>query len=83
MTTMIVKSINFQAQPSKSVKSSPAHSPVEQIKPDYKQDLPANPKMALLADINGDGSNELVVCYTDRYVRVFKWEGSNNLAGDI
>eukprot|EP00794_Sanderia_malayensis_P012074 gene12074-13318_t len=63
-----------KAIPSKLQKSSPAHCHAEVINPLYKLELPANPKMAILADINGDGLNSLGICYTDRYVRVFQWE---------
>ncbi|KAM4677561.1 KICSTOR complex protein ITFG2 [Discoglossus pictus] len=40
----------------------------------YKQHLPANTKLALISDIDGDGRCELVLGYTDRVVRAFRWE---------
>lgn len=56
----------------KSDSSEPVSS-----KPDvvsiYHQSLPTNSKIALLADVDGDGEMELVIGSTDRVVRVFKW----------
>ncbi|KAL4660313.1 integrin-alpha FG-GAP repeat-containing protein 2 isoform X2 [Arapaima gigas] len=43
-------------------------------KPLFTQHIPANPKVILISDIDGDGRNELVVGYTDRVVRAFRWE---------
>eukprot|EP00112_Aurelia_sp_Birch-Aquarium-sp1_P010877 Seg2301.9 transcript_id=Seg2301.9/GoldUCD/mRNA.D3Y31 product="KICSTOR complex protein ITFG2" protein_id=Seg2301.9/GoldUCD/D3Y31 len=63
-------------QPTKGAKSSPAHSHDIAVKYSSKQNLPANPKMALVADIDGDGQNELIICYTDRYVRVFRFKNT-------
>lgn len=40
----------------------------------HKQHLPANSKVVLLADIDLDNSAELVVGYTDRKVRAFRWQ---------
>ncbi|XP_018107406.1 KICSTOR complex protein ITFG2 isoform X2 [Xenopus laevis] len=40
----------------------------------YTQHLPANTKLALISDIDGDGLCELVLGYTDRVVRAFRWE---------
>ena len=39
----------------------------------YHQSFPTNGKVALIADVDGDGTNELVIASTDRVVRVFKW----------
>ncbi|XP_064481058.1 KICSTOR complex protein ITFG2-like [Ornithodoros turicata] len=39
----------------------------------HSQRLPANTKMALLADINDDGKTELILCLTDRVVRTYHW----------
>ncbi|XP_042145329.1 KICSTOR complex protein ITFG2 isoform X1 [Ixodes scapularis] len=41
--------------------------------PLHSQRLPANTKMALLADINGDGKVELILGLTDRVVRTYQW----------
>ncbi|KAG7456029.1 hypothetical protein MATL_G00247360 [Megalops atlanticus] len=43
-------------------------------RPCFTQHIPANTKVILISDIDGDGSNELVVGYTDRVVRAFRWE---------
>ncbi|XP_062339413.1 KICSTOR complex protein ITFG2 isoform X1 [Osmerus eperlanus] len=43
-------------------------------KPCFTQHIPANTKVILISDIDGDGLNELVVGYTDRVVRAFRWE---------
>ncbi|KAK3105832.1 hypothetical protein FSP39_006800 [Pinctada imbricata] len=39
----------------------------------FTQLLPANGKVLLICDIDGDGKTELVVGYADRVVRCFKW----------
>ncbi|XP_053321468.1 KICSTOR complex protein ITFG2 [Spea bombifrons] len=46
----------------------------EDQKATYTQHLPANTKLALISDIDGDGRCELVLGYTDRVVRAFRWE---------
>ncbi|XP_078250241.1 KICSTOR complex protein ITFG2 isoform X2 [Pogona vitticeps] len=43
----------------------------------FKQHIPANTKVMLINDIDGDGKSELVVGYTDRVVRAFRWEDSS------
>uniref|UniRef100_A0A8C9XS00 Integrin alpha FG-GAP repeat containing 2 n=1 Tax=Sander lucioperca TaxID=283035 RepID=A0A8C9XS00_SANLU len=48
-------------------------SPDDQ-KPLFTQHIPANTKVILISDIDGDGRSELVVGYTDRVVRAFRWE---------
>ncbi|XP_071618555.1 KICSTOR complex protein ITFG2 [Heliangelus exortis] len=48
----------------------------EEQKPVFKQHIPANTKVMLISDIDGDGKCELVVGYTDRVVRAFRWEDS-------
>ena len=35
--------------------------------------FPTNGKVALVADVDGDGVKELIIASTDRVVRVFKW----------
>ncbi|XP_077565797.1 KICSTOR complex protein ITFG2 [Stigmatopora nigra] len=47
-------------------------------KPFFTQHIPANTKVLLISDIDGDGRNELVVGYTDRVVRAFRWEESSD-----
>ncbi|XP_059834120.1 KICSTOR complex protein ITFG2 isoform X2 [Hypanus sabinus] len=42
----------------------------------YAQHIPANTKVMLISDIDGDGKCEMVVGYTDRVVRAFRWEDS-------
>ncbi|CAN8195424.1 unnamed protein product [Coccothraustes coccothraustes] len=49
----------------------------EEQKPVFKQHIPANTKVMLINDIDGDGKCELVVGYTDRVVRAFRWEDSS------
>ncbi|XP_018407899.1 PREDICTED: integrin-alpha FG-GAP repeat-containing protein 2 [Nanorana parkeri] len=46
----------------------------EEMKANYTQHLPANTKLVLISDIDGDGCYELVLGYTDRVVRAFRWE---------
>lgn len=53
----------------------PTHEKKE-ITPVHFQRLPANIKMALIGDINGDGCFEVVVALTDRIVRTYKWVDS-------
>ncbi|XP_067906818.1 KICSTOR complex protein ITFG2 isoform X3 [Heterodontus francisci] len=43
----------------------------------YTQHIPANTKVMLISDIDGDGKCEMVVGYTDRVVRAFRWEDSS------
>ncbi|XP_030576101.1 KICSTOR complex protein ITFG2 isoform X2 [Archocentrus centrarchus] len=43
-------------------------------RPFFTQHIPANTKVILISDIDGDGRCELVVGYTDRVVRAFRWE---------
>ncbi|KAL7976417.1 hypothetical protein Chor_015481, partial [Crotalus horridus] len=53
----------------------------------FKQHIPANTKVMLISDIDGDGRNELVIGYTDRVVRAFRWEdsseGSDHISGQL
>ncbi|KAM6987057.1 LOW QUALITY PROTEIN: KICSTOR complex protein ITFG2 [Aplochiton taeniatus] len=59
----------------KADSSSPHEPPPsEDQKPCFTQHIPANTKVILISDIDGDGRNELVVGYTDRVVRAFRWE---------
>ncbi|XP_051911299.1 KICSTOR complex protein ITFG2 [Hippocampus zosterae] len=47
---------------------------VDEQKPFFTQHIPANTRVILISDIDGDGRSELVVGYTDRVVRAFRWE---------
>ena len=40
----------------------------------HKQKIAPNAKIALMQDLTCDGNTELVVGYTDRFVRIYKWE---------
>ncbi|NWI34384.1 ITFG2 protein, partial [Sula dactylatra] len=59
----------------------------EEQKPVFKQHIPANTKVMLISDIDGDGKCELVVGYTDRVVRAFRWEdlseNSDHISGQL
>ncbi|NXV72130.1 ITFG2 protein, partial [Atlantisia rogersi] len=59
----------------------------EEQKPVFKQHIPANTKVMLISDIDGDGKCELVVGYTDRVVRAFRWEdlsdSSDHISGQL
>lgn len=39
----------------------------------YEQRMPANCKELLLADLDGDGQNEVIIGLTDRVLRTYKW----------
>lgn len=39
----------------------------------YDQRMPANCKELLLADLDGDGQNEIIIGLTDRVLRTYKW----------
>ncbi|DAA29157.1 TPA: integrin-alpha FG-GAP repeat-containing protein 2 [Bos taurus] len=62
--------------PAKSLDGSGHHETLggEEQRPVFKQHIPANTKVMLISDIDGDGRCELVVGYTDRVVRAFRWE---------
>ena len=44
-----------------------------QFAPVFTQELPANARVMCLADIDSDGLIEMVIGYSDRVVRAFKW----------
>ncbi|KAK7891815.1 hypothetical protein WMY93_023778 [Mugilogobius chulae] len=54
----------------------------EDQRPLFTQHIPANTKVILISDIDGDGRCELVVGYTDRVVRAFRWEEPSD-ASDV
>ncbi|XP_038623744.1 KICSTOR complex protein ITFG2 isoform X1 [Tachyglossus aculeatus] len=81
----------FDLTPSKT-SDLPGHHDVtatagEEHRPVHKQHILANTKVVLISDIDGDGRSELVVGYTDRVVRAFRWEsvaeGTEHLAGQL
>ncbi|XP_060102152.1 KICSTOR complex protein ITFG2 [Heteronotia binoei] len=71
--------------PSKHLDAPGHHEPppAEDQKLGFKQHIPANTKVMLISDIDGDGKNELVVGYTDRVVRAFRWEDSSESSETI
>ncbi|CAE1251378.1 ITFG2 [Acanthosepion pharaonis] len=50
------------------------------LRPTFTEYLPANSKLMLLADVDGDGRIEVVVGYSDRTVRLFRWEDISELS---
>ncbi|KAM5252350.1 KICSTOR complex protein ITFG2 isoform 7-T7 [Hipposideros larvatus] len=62
--------------PAKALDASGHHETLmgEEQRPVFKQHIPANTKVMLISDIDGDGCCELVIGYTDRVVRAFRWE---------
>ncbi|XP_074125386.1 KICSTOR complex protein ITFG2 isoform X1 [Sminthopsis crassicaudata] len=79
----------FDLMPAKTADSSGHHeAPAgEEHRPVFKQHIPANTKVILISDIDGDGRCELVVGYTDRVVRAFRWEdagdGTDHVTGQL
>ncbi|KAF6119216.1 integrin alpha FG-GAP repeat containing 2 [Phyllostomus discolor] len=75
--------------PARTLDSSGHHETLmgEEQRPVFKQHIPANTKVMLISDIDGDGCCELVVGYTDRVVRAFRWEdlgeGTEHLTGQL
>ncbi|XP_045730019.1 KICSTOR complex protein ITFG2 isoform X7 [Mirounga angustirostris] len=75
--------------PAKALDASGHHESLtgEEQHPVFKQHIPANTKVMLISDIDGDGCCELVVGYTDRVVRAFRWEdlgeGSEHPTGQL
>ncbi|XP_012506504.1 PREDICTED: integrin-alpha FG-GAP repeat-containing protein 2 isoform X1 [Propithecus coquereli] len=79
----------FDLTPAKVLDASGHHETLtgEEQRPVFKQHIPANTKVMLISDIDGDGLCELVVGYTDRVVRAFRWEelgeGPEHLTGQL
>ncbi|XP_021565712.1 KICSTOR complex protein ITFG2 isoform X2 [Carlito syrichta] len=81
----------FDLTPAKVLDASGHHETLmgEEQRPVFKQQqhVPANTKVMLISDIDGDGCCELVVGYTDRVVRAFRWEelgeGPEHLTGQL
>ncbi|XP_058415044.1 KICSTOR complex protein ITFG2 isoform X3 [Diceros bicornis minor] len=75
--------------PAKALDASGHHETLmgEEQRPVFKQHIPANTKVMLISDIDGDGCCELLVGYTDRVVRAFRWEdlgeGTEHLTGQL
>ncbi|XP_057180844.1 KICSTOR complex protein ITFG2 isoform X2 [Triplophysa rosa] len=66
---------DINASAAKSDSSSQQDGSVgDEQKHSFTQHIPANTKVMLISDIDGDGRCELVVGYTDRVVRAFRWE---------
>ncbi|XP_013065637.2 KICSTOR complex protein ITFG2-like [Biomphalaria glabrata] len=51
------------------------------LKPVFTQELPANAKVMCLADIDSDGHIEMVIGYSDRVVRAFRWKDNPDSDG--
>lgn len=66
---------NFDSQSTQSNRPNFTQSDSSAIKlePLYDQRMPANCKELLLADLDGDGQNEVIVGLTDRVLRTYKW----------
>ncbi|KAK7805045.1 hypothetical protein U0070_021727 [Myodes glareolus] len=78
----------FDLTSTKALDASGHHETLgEEQRPVFKQHIPANTKVMLISDIDGDGCYELVVGYTDRVVRAFRWEelaeGPEHLTGQL
>ncbi|XP_004648213.1 KICSTOR complex protein ITFG2 [Octodon degus] len=79
----------FDLTPAKVLDASGHHEALvgEEQRPVFKQHIPANTKVMLISDIDGDGCCELVVGHTDRVVRAFRWEelseGTGHLTGQL
>ncbi|KAM5333143.1 KICSTOR complex protein ITFG2 isoform 3-T3 [Glossophaga mutica] len=75
--------------PARTLDASGHHETLmgEEQRPVFRQHIPANTKVMLISDIDGDGCCELVVGYTDRVVRAFRWEdtgeGTEHLTGQL
>ncbi|XP_076064601.1 KICSTOR complex protein ITFG2-like [Oratosquilla oratoria] len=52
------------------------------LQPMHAQRIPANVKVLLIEDVNGDGFYEMVVALTDRVVRTYRWVRSDDCSGD-
>lgn len=45
----------------------------EELRVIHQETLAPNARSAILEDIDGDGVKELIVAFTDRFVRIYKW----------
>lgn len=51
------------------------------LQPVHAQRIPANIKVILIGDVNGDGFSEMVVALTDRVVRTYHWVNAGDIVG--
>ncbi|XP_037801154.1 KICSTOR complex protein ITFG2-like [Penaeus monodon] len=51
------------------------------LQPIHAQRIPANVKVMLIGDVNGDGFSEMVVALTDRVVRTYRWVNCGDVVG--
>lgn len=51
------------------------------LQPVHAQRIPANVKVILIGDVNGDGFSEMVVALTDRVVRTYHWVNAGDIVG--
>ncbi|XP_045581743.1 KICSTOR complex protein ITFG2 [Procambarus clarkii] len=51
------------------------------LQPVHAQRIPANAKVMLIGDVNGDGFSEMVLALTDRVVRTYRWINSGDIVG--
>ncbi|GFO50621.1 integrin-alpha FG-GAP repeat-containing protein 2-like [Plakobranchus ocellatus] len=61
-----------------SVSAAEDDSDSRLLKPVFSQELPANAKVMCLADIDSDDHIEMVIGYSDRVVRAFRWHETPN-----
>ncbi|KAF5297396.1 hypothetical protein FQR65_LT01327 [Abscondita terminalis] len=73
------KSSETKSYSSESVANTSLEKEKVELKRVHVQRIPANTKDVLLADIDGDGSLELVIGLTDRVVRSYRWITTGNL----
>ena len=45
----------------------------------HVQRIPTNTKMVLVADVDKDGANEMILGLTDRVVRSYRWSSNSEL----
>ncbi|XP_077994913.1 KICSTOR complex protein ITFG2-like [Glandiceps talaboti] len=57
----------------KDKQEEPTSEEMHMLKANHIQHIPANTKMLLIYDIDGDGQCELIVGHTDRIVRAYRW----------
>eukprot|EP00111_Clytia_hemisphaerica_P006848 TCONS_00019798-protein len=62
---------------------APTCSPTEEMRLVHKEHLPPNAKVAILEDVDNDGVAELIIGYTDRYVRIYKWTVQGDPLDDV
>ncbi len=70
-TDITIGSTNLSSKSSTIVDNDENNAP-KTLTPFYTQRLPANAKIACLADIDNDGQNEFIVGLTDRVVRTYR-----------